>query len=153
MQVHTTHETLPEFKTGRLPLSQHAPLAVPFVPFQTENPPQYSPREGFNRGTIFPGLDLPFQNHVNHTNPEANTLLGELMALGLALTDLHLYLDTHPHDKEVFAIFRHYNELLTNRKEEYTKTHGPLTLADVPQGDYASWVQGPWPWEFREGAK
>ena len=43
---------------GRLP--SMAPLANPYVPFQIENPPVYEARKGIVRGTLFPGLDLPF---------------------------------------------------------------------------------------------
>ena len=65
---------------GRLPAM--APLANPYVPFQLENAPKYEARKGLVRGTLFPGLDLPFMGLVNRT--EKNTPLGELMALGFA---------------------------------------------------------------------
>ena len=48
---------------GILPCS--APLANPYVPFQLENPPQYEPRKALVRGTLFPGLDLPFMGMIN----------------------------------------------------------------------------------------
>ena len=48
---------------GRLP--SMAPLANPYVPFQLENPPKYEPRTALVRGTLFPGLDLPFMDMVN----------------------------------------------------------------------------------------
>ena len=41
-------------------LPAQAPLANPYVPFQLENPPKYQPQQGVIRGTLFPGLDLPF---------------------------------------------------------------------------------------------
>ena len=44
--------------TGYLP--QNAPLANPYVPFQDNNPKQYTAKKGLIRGTLFPGLDLPF---------------------------------------------------------------------------------------------
>lgn len=47
---------------GRLP--PMAPLANPYVPFQQENPPKYEARWGMIRGTLFPGLDLPFFGDV-----------------------------------------------------------------------------------------
>ena len=48
---------------GRLP--EMAPLANPYVPFQLENPPKYEAKKGLVRGTLFPGLDLPFMGMVN----------------------------------------------------------------------------------------
>ena len=146
---HMAPEALPDFKTGILP--ERAPLAVPFVPVQGENPPQYSPEEALTRGTLFPGLDLPFQNTVNKTNPVAGTLLGEIKALELATLDLHLYLDTHPQDQGAMAAFQHYAARLREAKRDYETQHGPLTLESmvVRDGRY-TWPQGPWPWEYQE---
>ena len=48
---------------GTLPA--RAPLANPYVPFQDENPMQYEAKKGLIRGTLFPGLDLPFLGMVN----------------------------------------------------------------------------------------
>ena len=150
MHDHTPHraEPLPEFRTGRLP--EQAPLGVPFVPFQRENPPQYSPEEGLTRGTVFPGLELPFLNTVNDTNPAAGTLPGELLALSLALTDLHLYLDTHPQDMEVTKIFEHYRGQLRTVKQRYVAEFGPLTLDDAVQDGRYVWINDPWPWDYQE---
>ena len=148
MRPPMTAEPLPEYKTGTLPPS--APLAVPFVPFQGANPPQYSPEEALTRGTLFPGLDLPFHNTVNQTNPAAGTALGEIMGLSMAVMDLHLYLDTHPHDREVTRIFGHYCTLLETSKRHYVAKFGPLTVADAVQDGHYAWLQDPWPWDYQE---
>ena len=139
---------LPNYKVGILP--QNAPLAVPFVPFQSDNPPQYGPEVALTRGTLFPGLDLPFKNMPNQTNPEADTLLGEIMGLSLALTDLHLYLDTHPQNQPAIHMFEHYTKLLNEKKGAYEEKHGPLTLASALQNGKYAWIDDPWPWEYRE---
>ena len=70
---------------GRLPAM--APLANPYVPFQLENPPKYEAAKGFIRGTLFPGLDLPFMGMVNNRELPA-TPLSELQVLGFAIQDL-----------------------------------------------------------------
>ena len=145
---HMAHDPLPDFKTGILPAE--APLAVPFVPVQGENPPQYSPEEGLTRGTLFPGLDLPFQNTVNQANPLAGTLFGEVTALEFACLDLHLFLDTHPHDRAAIAMLEHYTALLQEVKQDYESKHGPLTLERAVQNGQYAWLKGPWPWEYRE---
>ena len=77
---------------GRLPAM--APLANPYVPFQLENAPKYEARKGLVRGTLFPGLDLPFMGMVNQTEKPV-TPLSELQALSFAVQELALYLDTH----------------------------------------------------------
>ena len=56
-------QNAPKGNEGRMPAM--APLANPYVPFQLENPPKYEPRKALIRGTLYPGLDLPFMNMVN----------------------------------------------------------------------------------------
>ena len=62
---------------GRLPA--RAPLANPYVPFQAENPPKYELGKALVRGTLFPGLDLPFMGMFNK-NELPVTPLTELQA-------------------------------------------------------------------------
>ena len=45
--------------SGNLPSC--APLATPYVPFQQVIPRSIRPTQAFIRGTLYPGLDLPFQ--------------------------------------------------------------------------------------------
>ena len=87
---------------GRLPAM--APLANPYVPFQLENSPKYEAKKALVRGTRYPGLDLPFMGMVNQKErPETPTT--ELQALGFAVQELALYLDTHPEDKEALELY------------------------------------------------
>ena len=133
-----------EGRQGRLPAM--APLANPYVPFQLENPPKYEARRGFVRGTLFPGLDLPFMGMVN--NKEKNvTPLTELQTLGFALQELALYLDTHRDDKEALEIYRSFQKMYHDGMMEYSKEHGPLNHGTPVQGEY-SWLDDPWPWEY-----
>ena len=67
---------------GRLP--DLAPLANPYVPFQMENPPRYDAPAGLIRGTLYPGLDLPFMGKVN-TQEFPKTKMTNLQALGFAI--------------------------------------------------------------------
>ena len=133
-------------------LPEYAPLANPYVPFQQENPKQYTAKRGLIRGTLFPGLDLPFMGMVN-TKEKSDTPRNELMALSFAVTELALYLDTHPDDREVADLLQSYTELYQSGKAAYEKKCGPLTHLDAVQnGDYR-WLCGPWPWEYRENGE
>ena len=87
---------------GRLPAS--APLANPYVPFQLENPPRYEARKGMVRGTLFPGLDLPFMGMVNK-NEKPVTPRTELQVIAFALQELARYLDTHRDDQEALELY------------------------------------------------
>ena len=97
-----------EGSDGRLPAS--APLANPYVPFQIENPPKYEKNTALIRGTLFPGLELPFMGMVNK-NELPVTPLTELQALGFAIQELALYLDTHRDDPEALELYRGYQKL------------------------------------------
>ena len=131
-------------KEGRLPAT--APLANPFVPFQMENPPKYDARMGLARGTLYPGLDLPFMGMVNNEEMPV-TPKSELQALGFALHELALYLDTHRDDKEALELYRQYQKIYHDGMMEYSKTHGPISHG-MPNGQEGyAWLDDPWPWE------
>ena len=129
---------------GRLPAM--APLANPYVPFQLENPPKYEAKKALTRGTLFPGLDLPFLGMVNKENLPATTL-AELQALDFAIVELALYLDTHREDMEALELYQKYQELYDRCREVYEKKYGPLNHISARDGDY-TWLDDPWPWEL-----
>ena len=130
---------------GRLPAM--APLANPYVPFQLENPPKYEARMGLVRGTLFPGLDLPFKGKVNARELPVSAL-SDLQALGFAVQELALYLDTHRDDTEALELYRSYQHLYSKCKEEYAKKSGPLNHGMVTDGECYRWLDDPWPWEY-----
>ena len=103
---------------GRLPAM--APLANPYVPFQLENPPKYEPRKALIRGTLFPGLDLPFKGMVNKNEKKA-TPLTELQTMAFIIQELALYLDTHRDDREALEVYRAYQEMYHKAMMEYQK--------------------------------
>lgn len=132
-------------REGRLPAQ--APLANPYVPFQLENPPKYEAQKGLVRGTLFPGLDLPFMGMVNlHELPV--TPLSQLQALSFAVQELALYLDTHRDDREALALYRSYQEMLQKVRSEYQKRYGPLNHGTPQTSEDYQWLDDPWPWEF-----
>lgn len=129
---------------GRLP--ELAPLANPYVPFQIEKPPKYQPRQAMVRGTLFPGLDLPFMGMINK-NELAVTPLSELQVLAFGIQELALYLDTHPEDADALELYRAYQQLYEEGKNKYEQMCGPLNHMTISDGAYR-WLNGPWPWEY-----
>lgn len=129
---------------GRLPAM--APLANPYVPFQMENPPRYEPRKGLVRGTLFPGLDLPFMGMVNQSE-QPLTPLTELQTLGFCIQEIALYLDTHRDDTEALELYRSLQKLYAQGREKYEKHCGPLNHLSPTEGQY-KWLNDPWPWEY-----
>ena len=143
-------ETCPD-ASGTLPSC--APLAVPYVPFQQNNPKRYSQNDALSNGTLFPGLNLPFHLKVDAPNA-VNGPLGELQALEFVLQELALYLDTHKDDAEAFALFQQYAALEKAGREKYESMYGPVTLfATSAQKNWNGWVMDPWPWDYPEGGK
>ncbi len=141
--------TAQEGTEGRLPAM--APLANPYVPFQLENPPKYPPRKGLVRGTLFPGLDLPFRGMVNQ-DEKNETPLTELMVMAFALQELALYLDTHRDDQEALEMYRTYQKLYHDAAKEYSRKYGPLNHTIPVEGDY-QWLDDPWPWEYSKNGE
>ena len=130
---------------GQLPAS--APLANAYVPFQEENPPRYEARKGLIRGTLYPGLDLPFMGMVNQKEKQI-TPLTELQTLGFAVQELALYLDTHRNDKEALGLYKEYQKMYNHCREEYLKKHGPLNHSQESNTAEYAWLNDPWPWEY-----
>ena len=130
---------------GRLP--SPACLAYPYVPVQMEAPEVYPAKAGLRRGTLFPGLELPFLNEINQGDGP-DTPLAELQALQFAIQELGLYLDTHKDDREASELFSQYAELSRAGKARYQELYGPLCMADAMIGGEYNWMNGPWPWEI-----
>ena len=130
---------------GQLPAA--APLANPYVPFQLDNPPKYDARMGIVRGTIYPGLDLPFMGMVNKSELPV-TPKTELQVLAFAIQELALYLDTHADDKEALELYRSYQEIYHKCMMEYTDKCRPLNHRTPAGGEGYRWLDDPWPWEY-----
>ncbi len=63
------------------------------------------------------------------------------------LTELNLYLDTHPCDERALEKFCKYQQLYHEATEEYAARYGSLTAnhSDA-QGEWI-WATTPWPWQ------
>ena len=129
-------------RQGKLPAT--APLANPYVPFQRDNPPRYEAGKGIIRGTLYPGLDLPFMGEEN-TRPLPDTPIANLQMLGFAIQELALYLDTHREDREALEQYRACQQMYRRVAESVGR---PLThMSPGKNGEY-EWLDDPWPWEF-----
>lgn len=129
-----------------------APLANPYVPFQKEDPPKYDARKALVRGTLYPGLDLPFMGMVNDKE-KPDTPLSQLQSLGFVIQELALYLDTHREDAQALELYRAYQKMHDKLAQQYQCQYGPLNHTVPGEGGYR-WLDDPWPWEYcanREG--
>ena len=124
-----------------------APLATPYVPFQQEDPPRYEPRKALIRGTLYPGLDLPFMGMVNQREKNP-TPKNSLQTLAFAIQELALYLDTHPQDKKALEQYRQQQNQYHEAVMEYGQKCGPMTHFMPMNDDAYSWISDPWPWDI-----
>ena len=82
------------------------------------------------------------QNNNNLTQAE---LMSQIQDYNFAITDLALYLDTHPFDQKAVALHNEYCKTYRNYVDQYERMYGPLSIF-CPVGSW-KWIQNTWPWE------
>lgn len=133
------------YKRGSLP-GASAPLAMAYVPMQDSAAPAYEPSEALARGTLFPGLDLPFMNLVNEGFPDVP--MAELAAIDFVVDELELYLDTHADDGEAFQLYQSFLALKEEAHRRFVERYGVICQKDLLGKNAYTWLRDPWPWEF-----
>ncbi|MDR1117195.1 MAG: spore coat protein CotJB [Oscillospiraceae bacterium] len=121
------------------------PIAMGYVPAQRGSK-RYEPMEALDRGTLYPGLDLPFKNNYEGMKL-ANTESNELMSYGFAIAELGLYLNTNKDDDEAFQLYRALVNSYNKMREDYVMKNGPIGKFDVTDSKKYQWTNDPWPWE------
>ncbi len=108
----------------------------------------YDLDEALEKGNLFPKLYTPYKNYKPgklKVFTERERMLLNIQMLEFSITDLNLYLDMHPEDKDAYRVFKSYVEECKKAKKEFTNIFGPLTLDNLT--DEYEWSMGPWPWE------
>ena len=142
-------ESVNDYLFGALP--SRAPLASAYVPMQESVEPNYPPQTAIARGTLFPGLDLPFRGMVNRPLPA--TPLGELMAIDFVADELSLYLDTHREDKEAFDLYQSVLALSQEAHARYAENCAPIVKNDMLGMKSYAWLDEPWPWDLKRAGE
>ena len=142
-------ESVNDYLFGALP--SRAPLASAYVPMQESVEPNYPPQTAIARGTLFPGLDLPFRGMVNRPLPA--TPLGELMAIDFIADELSLYLDTHREDKEAFDLYQSVLALSQEAHARYAENCAPIVKNDMLGMKSYAWLNEPWPWDLKRAGE
>lgn len=79
---------------------------------------------------------------------EQEQLLHEISILDFIVTDLTLFLDTHPDDRNALEYFKHYNRLNQQAKKEYSSKYGPLQIGFADMNGFEfKWATEKMPWE------
>lgn len=133
------------YKSGYL--EPCSPLAMAYTPLQQSYEPSFDKTEALAKGTLFPGLELPFMNMINKV-PKNPSPLEELMAIDFVVQELTLYLDTHKNDKEAFKMYQDFLNLTMEARKRYTEMFGPISQTDMRFTSEYTWLEYPWPWEY-----
>lgn len=144
-------QTAESCEDARGALPSCAPLANPYVPFQNRNPERYTPGRAIMKGTLFPGLDLPYRG-AQSVEPRAAHELYDLQAVNFAITELGLYLDTHSDDEEAVQLFNQYVEQYEMLRQQAEQSGMALTQMEAAAGGSYTWLQEPWPWDMETEA-
>ena len=98
------------------------------------------------------GINAQFGYRPSNYNKDDNCskeeLLKEIQSLYFAITELALYLNTHPTDEKALCLHQEYANKLKDLKEKYTRAFGPLSI--YCPCDKWKWLNNPWPWERSE---
>lgn len=74
-------------------------------------------------------------------------LLNELKSYDFILTELNLYLDSHPNDKNALQMHCEASKNAEALRNQYSSCYGPLTASSSDNTECWQWIKGPWPWE------
>ena len=102
---------------------------------------------GVEEGTVL-AVDSQKVNSdpTRRVNCEARRdMIEQIRSLEFAITELALYLDTHPTDEKALCLHRKYCKECKECKDKYQKVFGPLTI-QYPCNKWR-WIEEPWPWE------
>ncbi len=111
----------------------------------------FDPYQGFIRGNLEIDTFKPYKNQTPQEilpiNDQAR-ILTTIDSLGFAMTDLNLYLDVYPDDKEAINLFNQYRYERDQMVKNYESAYGPLTTTSDAMNAYPwIWNERPWPWE------
>lgn len=78
---------------------------------------------------------------------ERRHLMQMISQYGFALSDIILFLDTHPQNQEALEYYQQVNKRYLAAKKEYERRFGPLTITAGQDESQWNWAIQSWPWE------
>lgn len=78
---------------------------------------------------------------------DRDMLLKKIGTYKFAITDIDIFLDTHPGDSEMLALRNRYESEVRPLIEKFEAQFGPLTKRENQKNTWA-WVKDPWPWDM-----
>ena len=80
---------------------------------------------------------------------ERDRLLRQIAAVDFAMIELHLFMDSHPNDREAGRKLDEYEKKSTALRKEFEEKYGPLTSMQK-EGNRWAWNCDPWTWVNEE---
>lgn len=121
---------------------------TPSMMSQSQN--LYTPEEGYNKGNLFIDLYDGYKNYKPaplQAKNEKEALYLELSRYAFAAHELNLYLDLHPEDTTMLALFNDYRVRANKLMMDYEAKYGPLTVSSDGMENSFTWQEDKWPWE------
>ena len=75
-------------------------------------------------------------------------MLRKVQMLTFVITEVNLFLDTHPDDRAALRFYDKYDHLYKQAVAEYEDRYGPLTVYGSNAENGWNWTETPWPWEL-----
>lgn len=110
----------------------------------------FNPSEGYFKGNLFRNLYSQYKNYQPIklvAKNEQERMLYELSAICFAAHELNLYLDLHPDDQSMLALFNDYRTRGNNLTKAYESKFGPLFITSDSLENSFDWEKKAWPWE------
>ena len=79
---------------------------------------------------------------------EREMLLKKIGTYQFTITDIDIFLDTHPGDTKMIDLRNKYKAEVKPLIEKYEAKYGPLTKKQENQTNTWAWVKDPWPWDM-----
>lgn len=107
------------------------------------------PEAALARGSSFANLYIPYKFETNKilkgSTPRQN-ILALIDIYSFLVTDLNLFLDTHPNNERAKMLISTFKTELVKLKDYYNVNFSPITIDSISNESY---ITGPWPWEDR----
>lgn len=124
------------------------------IPNMPNEPIKLDSEKGFIRGNMFDDLYDPYKNYIPlelNPNNDMQALLEKVQQYNFATTDLNLYLDNYPNDKDTIKIFNNYRNMYLTAVSNFEKIYGPIEAINNPVNvNTWVWDKNPWPWEVQK---
>lgn len=76
-------------------------------------------------------------------------MLKRLSALDFYIIDLHLYLNTHPNDRDAIMKYNAVVKEANALRQEYQEQYGMLMAGSTTSKCPWQWIENPWPWQYK----